>query len=79
MKRRSTRERSFLRAISLNMAITVCFPFYLTPLIANVIIAQCVWEKSTKVGIAAAKDSKGAWYTVARYTAAGNVVGKKPY
>ncbi|CAF3494738.1 unnamed protein product [Fusarium graminearum] len=42
--------------------------------------AQCVWEKSTKVGIAAAQNSKtGAWYTVARYTAAGNVVGKKPY
>ncbi|QPC70558.1 hypothetical protein HYE68_001310 [Fusarium pseudograminearum] len=41
---------------------------------------QCVWEKSTKVGIAAAQNSKtGAWYTVARYTAAGNVVGKKPY
>ncbi|RGP77259.1 hypothetical protein FLONG3_4774 [Fusarium longipes] len=40
---------------------------------------QCVWEKSTKVGIAAAKDSKGAWYTVARYSAAGNVVGQKPY
>jgi hypothetical protein len=40
---------------------------------------QCVWEKSTKVGIAAAKDKKGAWYTVARYSAAGNVVGQKPY
>ncbi|KAL4731380.1 hypothetical protein ACLX1H_000346 [Fusarium chlamydosporum] len=40
---------------------------------------QCVWEKSTRVGIATAKDSKGAWYTVARYKAAGNVVGQKPY
>ncbi|KAJ4127962.1 hypothetical protein NW768_008245 [Fusarium equiseti] len=40
---------------------------------------QAVWNKSTKIGIATAKDKKGAWYTVARYTAAGNVVGKKPY
>ncbi|KAH7251191.1 CAP domain-containing protein [Fusarium tricinctum] len=40
---------------------------------------QCVWEKSTKVGIATAKDSKGAWYTVARYSGPGNVAGQKPY
>ncbi|KAM0235274.1 hypothetical protein ACHAPO_006071, partial [Fusarium lateritium] len=40
---------------------------------------QCVWEKSTKIGIATAKDKKGAFYTVARYSAAGNVVGQKPY
>ena len=46
---------------------------------ANKITAQAVWNKSTKIGIATAKDKKGAWYTVARYTAAGNVVGKKPY
>ena len=46
---------------------------------SNMVIAQAVWNKSTKIGIATAKDKKGAWYTVARYTAAGNVVGKKPY
>ncbi|SPJ74183.1 related to plant PR-1 class of pathogen related proteins [Fusarium torulosum] len=40
---------------------------------------QCVWSKSTKVGIATARDSKGAWYTVARYSGPGNVVGQKPY
>ena len=41
--------------------------------------AQCVWKSSTKIGIGAAKDSKGAWYTVARYSGPGNVVGQKPY
>ncbi|KAH6963040.1 CAP domain-containing protein [Fusarium avenaceum] len=40
---------------------------------------QCVWEKSTKVGIATARDTKGAWYTVARYSGPGNVAGQKPY
>ncbi|KAM0351132.1 hypothetical protein ACHAPU_002916 [Fusarium lateritium] len=40
---------------------------------------QCVWKSSTKIGIATAKDSKGAWYTVARYSGPGNVVGQKPY
>ncbi|KAI1016408.1 hypothetical protein LB503_010300 [Fusarium chuoi] len=40
---------------------------------------QCVWKTSTKIGIGAAKDSKGAWYTVARYSGPGNVVGQKPY
>ncbi|KAM5369135.1 hypothetical protein ACJA88_010608 [Fusarium oxysporum] len=40
---------------------------------------QCVWKSSTKIGIGAAKDSKGAWYTVARYSGPGNVVGQKPY
>jgi hypothetical protein len=40
---------------------------------------QCVWKKTTKIGIATAKDKKGAFYTVARYSPAGNVVGQKPY
>ncbi|KAF5670037.1 PR-1 class pathogen related protein [Fusarium heterosporum] len=40
---------------------------------------QCVWKSSTKIGIATAKDTKGAWYTVARYAGPGNVVGQKPY
>ncbi|KAM0221219.1 hypothetical protein ACHAPA_012008 [Fusarium lateritium] len=40
---------------------------------------QCVWKSSTKIGIAAARDSKGAWYTVARYSGPGNVAGQKPY
>ncbi|KAF5636060.1 plant PR-1 class of pathogen related [Fusarium sp. NRRL 52700] len=40
---------------------------------------QCVWKTSTKIGIGAAKDSKGAWYTVARYSGPGNVVGQKAY
>ncbi|KAF9766786.1 hypothetical protein IL306_000744 [Fusarium sp. DS 682] len=40
---------------------------------------QCVWKTSTKIGIGSAKDKKGAWYTVARYSGPGNIVGKKPY
>ncbi|KAH7021338.1 CAP domain-containing protein [Microdochium trichocladiopsis] len=40
---------------------------------------QCLWKASTKIGIAAVQDSKGAWYTVARYGPAGNVIGQKPY
>ncbi|KAF5019228.1 hypothetical protein F66182_8769 [Fusarium sp. NRRL 66182] len=40
---------------------------------------QCVWKSTTKIGIAAAQDSKGGWYTVARYQAPGNVVGQKAY
>jgi uncharacterized protein YkwD len=40
---------------------------------------QCMWNGTTKVGFAAAQNKKGAWYTVARYQAPGNVVGKKPY
>jgi hypothetical protein len=42
-------------------------------------IAQAVWNTTTKIGIASASDSKGAWYTVARYSPPGNFVGKKPY
>lgn len=82
-KRRITRAKPFPRAISPRMVIIVCLPHYLTPTYSppttNTQTAQCVWEKSTRVGIATAKDSKGAWYTVARYKAAGNVVGQKPY
>jgi len=40
---------------------------------------QCLWSASTKVGIAVVADGKGAFYTVARYSPAGNVVGQKPY
>ncbi|KAH6895993.1 CAP domain-containing protein [Thelonectria olida] len=40
---------------------------------------QCMWNGTTKVGFSSAQSKKGAWYTVARYSAPGNVVGKKPY
>ncbi|KAF4967425.1 hypothetical protein FSARC_4998 [Fusarium sarcochroum] len=40
---------------------------------------QAVWKTSTKFGIHSAQDSKGAWYTVGRYSGPGNIVGKKPY
>ncbi|KAH8645813.1 CAP domain-containing protein [Xylariales sp. PMI_506] len=40
---------------------------------------QCMWKSTTKVGLASAKTSKGAVYTVGRYAAAGNWVGQKPY
>ncbi|KAF5004935.1 hypothetical protein FDECE_8588 [Fusarium decemcellulare] len=41
--------------------------------------AQCVWKTTTKIGIAAASDGKGGWYTVARYSPPGNYVNQKPY
>ncbi|KAJ3530382.1 hypothetical protein NM208_g9351 [Fusarium decemcellulare] len=40
---------------------------------------QCVWKTTTKIGIAAASDGKGGWYTVARYSPPGNYVNQKPY
>ncbi|KAM0425910.1 hypothetical protein ACHAPT_008848 [Fusarium lateritium] len=40
---------------------------------------QCMWKNSIKVGIATVSDGKGGWYTVARYSPPGNVVGQKPY
>ncbi|EEU36744.1 uncharacterized protein NECHADRAFT_51924 [Fusarium vanettenii 77-13-4] len=40
---------------------------------------QCVWKNSVKIGIATASDGKGGWYTVARYSPPGNIVGQKPY
>ncbi|RSL48381.1 hypothetical protein CEP53_009561 [Fusarium sp. AF-6] len=40
---------------------------------------QCVWKNSVKVGIATVSDGKGGWYTVARYSPPGNIVGQKPY
>jgi hypothetical protein len=41
--------------------------------------AQCVWKNSVKIGIATVSDGKGGWYTVARYSPPGNIVGQKPY
>ncbi|KAI1848453.1 hypothetical protein JX265_008765 [Neoarthrinium moseri] len=40
---------------------------------------QCVWRGSTKVGIAYAISNSNTYYTVARYSPAGNVVGQTPY
>ncbi|KAI9707114.1 MAG: hypothetical protein M1836_000074 [Candelina mexicana] len=40
---------------------------------------QCVWKSTTHVGVAKAKDAKGGWYTVGRYSPAGNIGGQKPY
>ncbi|UPK95497.1 hypothetical protein LCI18_006432 [Fusarium solani-melongenae] len=40
---------------------------------------QCVWKNSVKIGIATVSDGKGGWYTVARYSPPGNIVGQKPY
>ncbi|KAI0121741.1 CAP domain-containing protein [Xylariales sp. AK1849] len=40
---------------------------------------QCMWKSTTKVGMASAKTSKGAVYTVGRYSPPGNWTGQKPY
>lgn len=40
---------------------------------------QIMWKKSTRVGIATASNGKGGWYSVARYSPAGNIGGQKPY
>lgn len=40
---------------------------------------QCMWSRTTRVGIASAKDDKGGLYVVARYSPPGNYVGQKPY
>lgn len=48
-------------------------------LICIAILAQVMWKSTTKVGIASAKDGKGGWYTVARYSPPGNYVGQKPF
>ncbi|XP_030374306.1 uncharacterized protein LOC115623894 [Scaptodrosophila lebanonensis] len=37
---------------------------------------QVIWKSSKKMGVGKAKSSSGAYYVVARYTPAGNVVGK---
>lgn len=42
-------------------------------------IAQAMWKSSTKIGIAAASNGKGAYYVVARYSPPGNFAGQKPY
>ncbi|KAK4220325.1 CAP domain-containing protein [Rhypophila decipiens] len=39
---------------------------------------QCVWNKSTQVGIAIAKDRNNI-HVVARYNPQGNLLGAKPY
>jgi hypothetical protein len=38
-----------------------------------------MWHSTTKVGMAAATDSKGGVYVVGRYSPEGNIVGQKPY
>ncbi|ETS85910.1 hypothetical protein PFICI_03935 [Pestalotiopsis fici W106-1] len=40
---------------------------------------QCVWNTTTKIGMANATASNGGVYTVARYSPPGNYVGQKPY
>lgn len=42
-------------------------------------LAQCMWRNTQRVGIATASNGKGAWYTVARYSPQGNIVGQRPY
>lgn len=42
-------------------------------------IAQCMWKSSTKIGIGAASNGKGGYYTAARYSPPGNYAGQKPY
>lgn len=62
------------------MAITVsCFPFRLEFSTNIQTLAQVMWKSTTKIGIACAKNKKGGWYTVARYSPPGNFVGQKPY
>ncbi|KAK0702598.1 CAP domain-containing protein [Apiosordaria backusii] len=40
---------------------------------------QCMWSRTTKVGIASVGDGKGGVYVVARYSPPGNFVGQRPY
>lgn len=40
---------------------------------------QCMWNSTTKVGMAQATDSKGGVFVVGRYEPAGNWVGQKPF
>lgn len=40
---------------------------------------QCMWKTTTKIGIAAVGNGKGAYYIVARYSPPGNYVGQRPY
>lgn len=40
---------------------------------------QCVWAKTTHVGMAKAKSKEGVTYVVARYMPPGNVKGETPY
>ncbi|CAH0056034.1 unnamed protein product [Clonostachys solani] len=40
---------------------------------------QCVWNTTTRVGIATATSGNNEWYTVARYSPSGNIYGRRPY
>lgn len=40
---------------------------------------QCVWNTTTKIGVANATAANGGVYTVARYSPPGNYVSYKPY
>ncbi|CAG9991509.1 unnamed protein product [Clonostachys byssicola] len=40
---------------------------------------QIMWKTTTSVGIASATNGKGTYWTVARYSPPGNMVGQKPY
>jgi hypothetical protein len=46
-------------------------------------IAQCMWKSTTKIGMAVAKAAgtgpNGAYYTVGRYSPAGNIYGQTPF
>lgn len=44
-----------------------------------ILLAQIMWNTTSKVGIATASDGKGGWYTVARYSPPGNFINQKPY
>ena len=40
---------------------------------------QMVWDGTTHVGVAIAKADDGSYYTCARYSPAGNIIGQHPY
>ncbi|CAG9995555.1 unnamed protein product [Clonostachys byssicola] len=40
---------------------------------------QCMWSTTYKIGVATAQAADGSYYTVARYSPPGNIVGKVPY
>ncbi|TDZ16313.1 Ectin [Colletotrichum orbiculare MAFF 240422] len=40
---------------------------------------QCIWRSTSRVGMAQATSADGKTFIVARYSAAGNVVGRTPY
>ena len=44
-----------------------------------IVVAQCMWHSTEKVGMGKARSKNGGTYVVARYTPQGNMGGEKPF